>query len=52
MAQDFRRYTSNNVGTGATTVFTANSFDAIVGISLANVHTAAITVSWYINKFN
>ena len=49
MAQDFRRYTSNNVGTGATTVFTANSYDAIVGISLANVHTAAITVSCYIN---
>ena len=49
MAQDFRRYTSNNVGTVATTVFTANSYDAIVGISLANVHTAAITVSCYIN---
>ena len=25
MAQNFRRFTSNNVGTGATTVLTANS---------------------------
>jgi hypothetical protein len=49
MAQNFRRYTSNNVGTGATTVFTANSYDAIVGIMLSNVHTSAINVSCYIN---
>ena len=49
MAQSFRRFTSNNVGTGATTVLTANSFDTIVGISLANVTTSAITVSCYIN---
>jgi|TARA_R100001086_G_scaffold71454_1_gene34296 imidazoleglycerol phosphate dehydratase HisB len=49
MAQNFRRFTSNNVGTGATTVLTANSFDTIVGISLANVTTSAITVSCYIN---
>lgn len=49
MAQNFRRFTSNNVGTGATTVLTANSFDTIVGISLANVTTSGITVSCYIN---
>tara|TARA_Y100000593_G_C4031740_1_gene200813 strand:+ start:86 stop:412 length:327 start_codon:yes stop_codon:yes gene_type:complete len=49
MAQNFRRYTSNNVGTGATTILTANSYDAIVGISLSNVHTSAINVSCYIN---
>ena len=49
MAQNFRRFTSNNVGTGATTVLTANSFDTIVGISLANVTTSAITASCYIN---
>ena len=49
MAQNFRRFTSNNVGTGATTVLTANSFDTIVGISLANVTTNAITASCYIN---
>ena len=49
MAQNFRRYTSNNVGIVATTVVTANSYDAIVGISLSNVHTSAINVSCYIN---
>tara|TARA_R100001510_G_C7656970_1_gene217825 strand:+ start:18633 stop:18959 length:327 start_codon:yes stop_codon:yes gene_type:complete len=49
MAQNFRRFTSNAVGTGATTVFTANSFDTVVGISLANVHTNAINVHCYIN---
>ena len=49
MAQNFRRFTSNAVGTGATTIFTANSFDTIVGISLANVHSSAITVHCYIN---
>ena len=49
MAQNFRRYTSNAVGTSAATIFTANSFDTVVGISLANVHTSAINVSVYIN---
>ena len=49
MAQNFRRYTSNNVGTVATTLLTSNSYDAIVGISLSNVHTSAINVSCYIN---
>ena len=49
MAQNFRRYTSNNVGTVAATIMTANSYDAVVGISLSNVHTSAINVSCYIN---
>jgi len=52
MAQNFRRYTLNNVGTGATPLPTAaafNSYDAIVGIMLSNVHTSAINVSCYIN---
>ena len=49
MAQDFRRFTSNAVGTSAVTIFTANSFDTVVGISLANVHTNAITFNCYIN---
>ena len=50
MAQNFRRFVKNNVGTAAETVFTADSYDAVVGISLANVHTAAITVSAYITS--
>jgi hypothetical protein len=49
MAQNFRRYTSNNVGTSAATIFTADSYDTIVGISVSNVTTSAINVSVYIN---
>ena len=49
MAQNFRRYTSNAVGTGAATIFTADSYDTIVGISVSNVTTSAINVSVYIN---
>ena len=36
MAQNFRRYVSNNVGTSET-IYTADSNDTIVGISVANV---------------
>ena len=50
MAQDFERNTANAVGTGATTLRTANSDDAIVGITVANVHTAQITVEVYIER--
>ena len=49
MAQNFRRYTSNAVGTSAATIFTADSYDTIVGISVSNVTTSAINVSVYIN---
>jgi hypothetical protein len=49
MAQNFRRYTSNNVGTSAATLFTANTYDTVIGISLANVTGSAITASAYIN---
>ena len=49
MAQNFRRYTSNNVGTSPVTVFTANSYDTIVGISVANITTSSVVASVYIN---
>ena len=49
MAQDFERNTANGVGTSAVTLRTANSDDAIVGITIANVHTAQITVEVYIH---
>jgi|TARA_B110000858_G_C17758871_1_gene453480 hypothetical protein len=49
MAQNFRRYTSNNVGTGAATVLTADSYDTVVGISVCNVATTTINVDVYIN---
>ena len=49
MAQNFRRYTYNAVGTGAQAVYSPNSYDAIVGISLSNILSTAITVDCYIN---
>jgi len=49
MAQNFRRYTSNNVGTGAATLFTSDSYDTVVGISVSNVTTSAVVASVYIN---
>jgi hypothetical protein len=49
MAQNFRRYTSNDVGVAAATIFTANSYDTIIGIYLANVTAGSINVSVYIN---
>ena len=50
MAQNFRRYVSNNVGTSAETIYTLDSNDTIVGISVANVASATINVSVYITS--
>ena len=49
MAQNFRRYTSNSVGTSATSVYTANSYDTIVGISVANISTSSVLADVIIN---
>ena len=49
MAQNFRRYVSRQVGTSATTLLTADSFDTIVGISLANVTDSEIKVDVILN---
>ena len=49
MAQNFRRYTSNAVGTSAATLFTANSYDTVIGISVSNITSSAINVDVYIN---
>lgn len=49
MAQNFRRYTSNDIGTVAATLFTADSYDTVVGISVANITASAVTASVYIN---
>ena len=49
MAQNFRRYTSNNVGTSPATVLTANSYDTVIGISVANVTASSIAVDVFIN---
>ena len=50
MAQDFERNFANGVGTSGSTLRTANSDDAIVGITIANVHTAQITVEVFITN--
>jgi|TARA_R100001463_G_scaffold97691_1_gene152185 hypothetical protein len=49
MAQNFRRYTNNDVGTSAVTSFTSDSYDTVVGISVANVTGSAVNASVYIN---
>ena len=49
MAQNFRRYTSNDVGTSAATLFTSDSYDTVVGISVANITASAVVASVYIN---
>jgi len=49
MAQNFRRYTARNVGTSATTVFTADSYDTIIGIGCANITAAEIKVDVILN---
>ena len=49
MAQNFRRYTLNSVGTGATSITAADSFDTIIGIRLANTTANMILVEVYVN---
>ena len=49
MAQNFRRYVSRQVGTSTTTLFTADSFDTIVGIALTNVTDSEIKVDVILN---
>lgn len=48
MAQDFERNIARNIGTSASTLRTANSDDAVVGINLANVTTSQILVDVYV----
>ena len=53
MAQNFRRYTAQGVGTAATDIpdgSNFDSFDTIVGIHMANTTTNAINVDCYINN--
>ena len=52
MAQNFRRYTLNAVGTAAADIPDGSNFDSydtLVGIHIANVTANAITVEVYIN---
>jgi len=52
MAQNFRRYTQNDVGSTAAAIPSGaafDSYDTIVGINLTNVSTSQILVDVYIN---
>ena len=49
MAQDFTRYAVQATNS-ASTVFTANSNDAVIGIRVANILTSAITISVWISE--
>ena len=49
MAQNFRRYTSNNVGTSPATILTADSFDTLVGVHCSNITDNTVFVDVYIN---
>ena len=48
MAQNFRRYVARNVGTTASTIFTADSYDTIIGISLSNTTGSQVFVDAYV----
>ena len=47
MAQDFRRYSAEATNS-ATTVFTAGSNDAVIGIRVTNTTAAAITIDVFV----
>jgi hypothetical protein len=50
MAQNFRRFIARNTGTSPATIFTADSYDTVIGIRCANVHASStVNVDVYIN---
>jgi len=50
MAQNFRRYINRNIGTSASTIFTADSYDTIVGVNISNTTGSAVNASVYITN--
>ncbi len=49
MAQNFRNQIARNTGTSAVDILNAvDSYDTVIGIRLANVHTASISVNVFI----
>ena len=50
MAQDFKRFGDQDVGTSASTIHTSNSNDAIISIRLANTTTSTITAEVFITS--
>jgi len=50
MAQDFERGIAKDIGTTASTLWTANSDDAVVGIMISNTTASQILVDVYITN--
>ena len=50
MAQDFENVKARNIGTSASTLLTANSDDALIGIRVANVVAQTIQVDVFISS--
>ena len=50
MAQDFKRFGDQDVGTSAVTIHTSNSNDAIISIRLANITTSTINADVFITS--
>ena len=50
MAQDFKRFGDQDVGTSAATIHTSDSNDAIISIRLANTTTSTITAEVFITS--
>jgi hypothetical protein len=48
MANTFKNYVNQNVGTSAATVVTASTATTVIGMTVANVSASAITVSVYV----
>ena len=50
MAQDFKRFGDQDVGTAASTIHTSDSNDAIISIRLANTTTSTINAEVFITS--
>ena len=50
MAQDFKRFGDQDVGTSAATIHTSDSNDAIISIRLANTTTSTINAEVFITS--
>ena len=50
MAQDFKRFGDQDVGTSAVTIHTSDSNDAIISIRLANITTSTINADVFITS--
>jgi hypothetical protein len=50
MANAFKSYVSSSIGTSIVTIITSTASTTIIGCSLANVASVAITASAYVQK--